>query len=261
MIATDLDGTLLRTDGTVSRRTVDTLRRAEGAGITVVVATGRPLRWMRPVADMLGHTGLAVCANGALVYDMHTEQIVDSSPLQPSVIHKVADIVRAGIPDVTFAVETITNGFGQEPEYITHRDDTLRSATVAAIGDLVTDDVIKVLIQHQTIGPDDLLAAVLAIAGELAEFTHSSRHGLLEMSASNVTKASTLAHLVEQRGLHADDVIAFGDMPNDLPMLAWAGTGYAMANAHPDVLAAAEYVAPSNDDDGVAVVISDYALA
>ena len=73
MIASDIDGTLLRTDGTMSERTVRALRDAEDTGLTVVLCTGRPPRWMKPIAEVTGHTGLAVCANGAIVYELHTE--------------------------------------------------------------------------------------------------------------------------------------------------------------------------------------------
>ena len=68
-------------------------------------------------------------------------------------------------------------------------------------------------------------------------------------------KATTLARLCAERGIAAEEVVAFGDMPNDLPMLAWAGTAYAVANAHPDVLAAVDRRTASNDDDGVALVV------
>ncbi|MGZ6753442.1 MAG: HAD family hydrolase, partial [Nocardioides sp.] len=74
--------------------------------------------------------------------------------------------------------------------------------------------------------------------------------------AAGVTKASTLALLCADLGVTADDVVAFGDMPNDLPMLAWAGTSYAMADAHPTVTAAADHVAPGHDEDGVARVLA-----
>ena len=72
-----------------------------------------------------------------------------------------------------------------------------------------------------------------------------------------VTKAATLARVAAELGVEAADVIAFGDMPNDLPMLAWAGTSYAVANAHATVLAAADHVAPPNDADGVAVTLAE----
>jgi Cof subfamily protein (haloacid dehalogenase superfamily) len=255
LIATDLDGTLLRSDGSVAERTVRTLREAEEAGLIVVVATGRPPRWMHPVAAALGHTGLAVCANGAVVVDLHAEQVVEVHPLGRSVVIKVAEVVRAAVPGVQFAVETPDRGFGQEADYDTHSGDVHHDPWIAPIDELAADDVIKLLIQHRMMGPDDLLSMARQVAGELAELTHSSTNGLLEVSASGITKASTLAGIAERLGIVADDVVAFGDMPNDLPMLAWAGRGYAMSNAHPDVLAVAEHVAPANDDHGVAQVI------
>ena len=86
--------------------------------------------------------------------------------------------------------------------------------------------------------------------------TWSSSTALLEISAPGVTKASTLAQVASGLGVEAADVIAFGDMPNDLPMLTWAGTSYAMADAHPSVVAAADHLAPGHDEDGVAQVLA-----
>lgn len=255
LIATDLDGTLLRSDGSVSDRTVNALRAAEGAGYVVVVATGRPPRWMLPVAVALGHTGIAVCANGAVVVDLHSEKITEVRPLGRNVVLKIAELVRDAVPEVHFAVETAHRGFGQEPDYWTHASDDRIGAQIAPLDGLAADDVVKLLIQHQTMGPDDLLMAGREVVGDLAELTHSSRNGLVEVSAPGVTKASTLAGIADRHGFGPEQVVAFGDMPNDLPMLAWAGAGYAMANAHPDVLAAAERFAPANDADGVAQVV------
>ena len=98
-------------------------------------------------------------------------------------------------------------------------------------------------------------AQVIAAVPEAAELTHSSNDGLLEISAVGVSKASGLATVCADLGVTADQVVAFGDMPNDLPMLAWAGLGVAVANAHPEVLAAADEVTARNDDDGVAQVL------
>jgi hydroxymethylpyrimidine pyrophosphatase-like HAD family hydrolase len=77
------------------------------------------------------------------------------------------------------------------------------------------------------------------------------------MSGHGVTKASTLAMVCRERGIVPEEVVAFGDMPNDLPMLEWAGTAYAMANAHPMVRELADRVAPSNEEDGVAAVLTE----
>jgi HAD superfamily hydrolase (TIGR01484 family) len=114
---------------------------------------------------------------------------------------------------------------------------------------------VKLLVRHKAMDADALLAAAHAAVGDLATLTHSSTDGLLEVSATGVSKASGLAALAEQHGVPADRVVAFGDMPNDLPMLAWAGHGVAVANAHPEVLAIAAEVTARNDEDGVAQVL------
>jgi Cof subfamily protein (haloacid dehalogenase superfamily) len=257
LVATDLDGTALRSDGSVSARTAAALRAAEGGGVMVVVATGRPPRWMRPIADALGHTGIAVCSNGAVVYDLHTDQVLEHTPMSRDVVLAVAAAVRSAVPEVTFAIETPDAGFGREAAYpvtggVDLEPDGIR---IGSLDDLVGDDVVKLLVRHGELEPDGLLEAAREVAGELAELTHSSRSGLLEISATGVTKAATLARIADQQGIAPEDVVAFGDMPNDLPMLAWAGRGYAMANAHPAVLAAAEHMAPSNDEDGMAQIV------
>ncbi|HXU97171.1 MAG TPA: Cof-type HAD-IIB family hydrolase [Jiangellaceae bacterium] len=259
LIATDLDGTVLRSDGSVSERTVAALRAAESSGSMVVVATGRPPRWMRPVADALGHTGLAVCSNGAVVYDLHTDEVLEHTPISRDVVLAVAAAVRAAVREVTFAIETRDAGFGREASYPVAPDVDLEpdGMRVGSLDELVSDDVIKLLVRHADLDPGGLLAAAREVAGELAELTYSSRSGLLEISAIGVTKAASLARIADRQGIRAEDAVAFGDMPNDLPMLAWAGRGYAMANAHPDVLDAAEHLAPSNDDDGVAQIVEN----
>lgn len=258
LIATDLDGTLLRSDGSVSKRSIDALRAAEDADIVVVVATGRPPRWVHPVAERLEHTGMAICANGAVVVDLHSEHVLEVRPMSREVVLKVAEGIRAGVPGVAFAIETTSRGFGQESGYHAHLGDFRNEPWVAPIEDLAADDVVKLLVRHEEMSPDELLHQARALVGDVAELTHSSRSALLEISAAGVTKASTLARVAESHGIGPEEVVVFGDMPNDLPMLAWAGAGYAMANAHPNVLAAAERFAPANDDDGVAQVIERF---
>lgn len=233
------------------------MQAAERAGVVVVIATGRPVRWVHPVAKAVGQTGLAICSNGAVVVDLHNEQVIDTRPFTRSAAAKIVETVRAALPSVTVAVESVCHGFGQEPEYPTHHMDTGLAPRVGPIDEILTDDLVKLLFRHETLGPDDLLAAAKDVAGDQAELTHSSSHGLLEVSAIGVTKATTLAHLAAERAIGADEVVALGDMPNDVPMLTWAGTGYAMTGSHPDVLAATPLRAPSNDDDGVAQIIEE----
>ena len=255
-IATDLDGTIVRSDGEISARTRDALAAAEDAGILVVFVTGRPPRWMKPISEATGHHGLAVCANGALVYDLHTEQVVQEHTLDVEVARQAADALRAAIPDVTFAVER-NGSYSHEPDFRPGSDDP--PELVAEVAELLDRPVVKLLARHHELTNAELQARAAEATSDLAHLitlTYSlAGSTLLEVGAAGITKAFALEHLLAEHGITAEEVVAFGDMPNDLPMLAWAGHAVAVANAHPDVLAAAHEVTASNDDDGVALVV------
>jgi Cof subfamily protein (haloacid dehalogenase superfamily) len=253
VVATDLDGTLIRSDGTVSERTRQVLAAVEDAGSLVVFVTGRPPRWMGPVVEQTGHRGLAVCANGALIYDLHTEAVVEEHLLQPEIATEVVRALREALPGLTFAVERGTRGFAHEPAYRPGWDQP--DKLVAELDAILAEPMAKLLARHGELDPDTLLHQAREIVGDLATLTHSSRDGLLEISAVGISKASTLELLCHQRGYDAVDVLAFGDMPNDIPMLAWAHWSVAVANAHPDVTAVVADMTASNDDDGVARVL------
>ena len=254
VVATDLDGTIVRSDGTISARTRDALDLAANAGATLVIVTGRPPRWMHDIAVKTGHHGLAVCANGALVYDLRTETIVESHPLGVDVARELVTSLRTAIPGLGFAVETVDSEFGHEPAYRPRWPTD--GALVADMEALLSRPLAKLLARHDGLDSDELLARAREVVDEAtATMTHSSRDGLLEISAAGISKATTLAEVVARTSHAASDVVAFGDMPNDLPMLAWAGHSVAVANAHPDVLALVDEVTASNDDDGVALVL------
>jgi Cof subfamily protein (haloacid dehalogenase superfamily) len=255
-IATDLDGTIVRSDGEISGRTRDALAAAEEAGLLVVFVTGRPPRWMKPVSEATGHHGLAVCAHGAIVYDLRTEQVVQEHPMDPEVARTLTEAIRKVVPDVAFAVEG-AGRFGHEPSYRS-RYEVPPDVVVAELHELLDRPVTKLLARHTTMPTAELLDAAQDVVGDLAQLTtatFSENDGLLELSAVGVTKAFGLERLLAEHDIGAADVVAFGDMPNDLPMLTWAGRAVAVANAHPDVLAVADEVTASNDDDGVALVV------
>ena len=260
LVATDLDGTIVRSDGTISARTRDALAAAEAAGLMVVLVTGRPPRWMAEVAEATGHTGLAVCANGALLYDLHTETVVDSRLLEPAALREVVARLRAAIPGLVFAVEHGMS-FAHEPDYRHGWAIGAADTRVGAIDSILDRAAAKLLARHPTLEPEALLQQAIEVLDGQATATHSSSYGLLEISASGVTKASGLAELAGRHGITAAEVVAFGDMPNDLAMLVWAGRSVAMANAHPQVLAAASERTGSNDDDGVAQVVERLVVA
>ncbi|WP_394814723.1 HAD hydrolase family protein [Streptomyces millisiae] len=260
LIATDLDGTLLREDKTVSPRTVAALAAAEAAGIHVIFVTGRPARWMGPVRDHVPAHGLAICGNGAAVVDLRRGgELVATRPLPLDNALAIVRALRATAPGVAFAVER-AGGFHHEPGYAPMVADP--ASRVAPAEALLSADpafggqpVLKLLAHHGDLDPDEFLALGRAVAGEHGEFTRSNPNALLEISGPGVSKASTLAGRCRELGVDQTEVVAFGDMPNDLAMLGWAGTAYAMANAHPAVLAATPHHTLSNDQDGVARVI------
>ncbi|SEG77093.1 hypothetical protein SAMN05444920_104447 [Nonomuraea solani] len=252
LVATDLDGTALRTDGTVSPRTVAAFGKVEESGAVLVFVTGRPPRWMGGVAGAVRHHGLAICANGALIYDLHTERIVESHLITVEVLEEVVAQLRANVSDLVFSVE-YEAGFAHESDFLLGGLD--RATGAPRVDSVTARPCAKLLALHPAMNAEELQAAVHGLVGHLVTATHSSRRGLIEMSAQGVTKATALAALAGRHDINRSQVVAFGDMPNDLPMLSWAGTSYAVANAHPDVLAAVDHVTATNDDDGVARVI------
>lgn len=251
LIATDIDGTLLRSEGTLSDRTVHALTVAELAGAEVVLVTGRPPRWLGDVTSRIGKRGLAVCSNGALLLDLYEERFLRSQLLDPVRTAKLVSAVRDAVSGVTFAAE-FGWWFAAEPEF-----KAADPHCVIDADEVAARPAAKLIAKHPGMQVDELLAAVGAAVGDLATCTHSSITAhMVEISAPGVTKATMLAALCHDRGIDPADVVAFGDMPNDLAMLAWAGQPYAVANAHPDVLAAVVDHAPSNDEDGVAAKLT-----
>jgi Cof subfamily protein (haloacid dehalogenase superfamily) len=254
VVATDLDGTLLRSDGSVSSRTRRALDLARRAGARVVFVSARPPRGVGRIAAQTGGPGLAVCSNGAIVYDVAADAIVTATTLEPGIAAGVMEVLAEALPGVAFAAET-GRGVLQQPGYgrVVPDDEPFqrRVPDVCAAG----EPIVKLLAWSAAHPLEDMFTAATAALDGLAEVTHSGSPGLLEISAPGVTKAGTLAALCERLGAGPEEVVAFGDMPNDLAMLAFAGAGYAMANAHPAVLAAVEGRAPGNDEDGVAVVL------
>ena len=254
LVATDLDGTLVRNDGTVSAYTQGVLAALDDQDVPVVFVTGRPLRWAEAVFDHVGRHGLAVISNGALVWDVAAQAPVLTRTIDPVVGVEVCDLVRAAVPGSAFAVETI-DGIALEPEF-RERHPVPEGARRGAIADLFQGPALKVLARHEELGYQEFWDRAEAAVGDRAVITWSSTSSLLEISAAGVTKATTLAVLAQQLGVDPADVVAFGDMPNDIDMLTWAGMSYAMADAHPTVRDAADHVAPANDEDGVASVLS-----
>ena len=254
LVATDLDGTIVRQDGTISARTVAAFARVEAAGARFVLVTGRPPRIMATIGEVFGHRGTAICANGALAYDLRSETIEALHLIRPQTLAAAAAALRAALPRNGIAGAYPPRP-AAAPRYPAANWDVNTSLPRLADDELFARPASKLLGRHYGYSCDDLLARAIPALADLVTVTHSSSRGLIEAGALGVSKASVVAEIAAGHGIARESVIAFGDQPNDLPLLSWAGTSCAVANAHPEVLAAATCVIGSNEDDGVAEVL------
>lgn len=266
LIATDVDGTLLDEDEHVTPRTRAAVHAAVAAGTHFVLATGRPPRWVPMVVEELGIAPMAVCANGAVLYDSATDRIVAARTLTPDALAELADIATRVIPGAGLAVERVgrsahdaaTPQFVSSPGY--EHAWLNPDNTEVSLEDLLSAPAIKLLIRKAGARSSDMAAVLTKYIGTQGDLTYSTNNGLIEVLPVGISKATGVDEVARPLGVAAEDVIAFGDMPNDLPMLRWAGLGVAMGNANPEVLAAADEVTAPNSDDGLARVLERWWL-
>jgi HAD superfamily hydrolase (TIGR01484 family) len=227
LVATDIDGTLLRDDRTLSPYTARVLERISAQGTPVVLVTGRPIRWLRLVYDQLtAPLPPAICANGAVVYDPAADEVLWADPLAPELLAEVARRLRAAVPGVSLAVEIVdSRQMRHEAHYPLRWDadhDAIRA--VESPDELHAAPAVKLLARAGEQDPDVFVRVIAAALEGLAEATHSSYSGLVEISAAGVTKAAGLASVP---GTGSTPTARLHDMPNDVPMLTWAGRAVA----------------------------------
>ncbi|MFF2201078.1 HAD family hydrolase [Streptomyces sp. NPDC058145] len=254
LIATDLDGTLLRSDESISRRTRDALAAATAAGAAHIVVTGRAVPWTRHILDDLGYDGLAVCGQGAQVYDAGAHRLLTSVTLDRQLAGVALAKLEAEVGPLYLAASR--DGLDGEvlvgPGYAVTGNLPATPFTDAA--DLWSAPLNKVYIQHPTLGDDELADVARRVAGGFVTVAMAGA-GIVELLPLGLSKATGLSLAARRLGLKAADTIAFGDMPNDIPMFAWAAHGVAMANAHEELRAVADEVTTSNEEDGIAAVL------
>ena len=253
LVASDLDGTLLRDDGTVSARTVAALAALADVGIELVLVTARPPRWVDDLTFVPAH-GVVICVNGAVVYDVAHARVLEHRAMGDDVVRALAADLRRALPDAAFAAER-PGGLATETRYRGHHPVPGEVVRADRIEDTLDGCTVKLLVRSAATPDAELVAAVDRVLAGRAVVLHSGADGLAEVHHPAVSKAAALERWAAARGIAAAEVWAFGDMPNDLPMLHWAGRSFAVANAHPTVLAAADEVCGANELDGVAAVL------
>lgn len=260
LVVTDLDGTLLSSTGEVSPRTRAALEACWDAGIPVAGATGRGPRLLESVRIALDGRGVAVLAQGGYVVDLERHEVLRTVGLPRDRAAAVIERIEAAAGELIVAVEDaaeqsaahaplrVQHGFGwpyPEPAEFLPRHQVLPRGPV-----------LKVFLRSAGLGQDELLARAREVVEPAdAEVTHAGL-GFIEVLPPGITKATGVQVALERYGVGLADVLVFGDMPNDLPMLtavhAAGGRAVAVANAHPDVRAAAPEVTSGNDAEGVA---------
>jgi Cof subfamily protein (haloacid dehalogenase superfamily) len=258
LIATDLDGTLLRSDKTISRRTVAALRGAADAGIQLVAATGRqpggiPIELVTcGFAHLLG-------ANGAICLDLCAGEILFEELLPAATLAEIAAMVRTRMPGARLsAARDHGLHYLVEPGYLDLIEPNEKVPAsylkVGSFEEVVSEPTLKVSVRHPELSADQMMA-ILADSGLTGFQATTSGAPFLEIGGAGVNKASGLIRLCALLGIASSETLAAGDARNDLEMLTWAGRGVAMANASAQVKAIADQVTASNNDDGLAQVI------
>jgi len=258
-IATDLDGTLLTPSGTISARSAAAIAAAEEAGVPVVPVTARQLYGLDDLRSRLGRW--ALCSNGAVCWDLHAETVLFHLETSAEVASTFARELLAVEPRTRFAsIQRDGAFFASQAGYADlcvftdhHRDPA--GMPRMSLTEVTATDCLKLVARHPSLSVAQLGAVAASVADPHQVHITGSGAGMLEVSAAGVTKDTGVSMLAERFGMTRSDVVAFGDGDNDVELLSWAPRSWAVANAVPAALAAADRVAPSNAEDGVAQVI------
>jgi len=254
LVAIDVDGTLARSDGSFSKKTCETIAKIRSENIKVVIATGRPLIVAFDCVEKLGGADFVVCSNGAMTVELPSEEILEDIYLPSELPESLVKSLRAKIPGAAFAFEfqrgvKAQRGFAE------------RLPSGVPIGEPINDvldldprPVRKILTWHDDYELSTFGKMIVGVVGDNVEIS-SSGLDFFEFGTIGVNKATALEKLTARLKIDNGKTWAFGDEQNDIEMLRWAGQSYAMSNAEHSVKEAADFIAPSNDEDGVAVTL------
>lgn len=257
----DIDGTLVGYDGRCSAATKEALAKLRTAGTTVLVATGRPMALVPATVKQLGGADYASGGNGATVMDLASGEILRDLTIEASVAKQAIVALREQLPGVGFAIECRKRvieepGFNRRVPVSSHENAV---SDVLEHWEAPTEAVRRLVIFHDDYDQNlDGLAAI--ISGFLPQEYEVQYGGLnlVEVACANDDKVEAVKMLAERLNIAQQDIAAVGDGRNDIEMIRWAGRGYAMANAHPLVIEAANHVAGSVEVDGVAKLVESW---
>ena len=265
LIAVDLDGTLVRSDQSISQRTMDTLIRVQEMGVKVAVASGRPTFGTAHVADALQlekFGGYVMSYNGGEIYEWKTKTRLHAQTLDEDIIPYLYTYARKhGMPIMTYIGKEVISEVADN-EYIQYS--VMRNRmTLRQVDDFVAMAQGAGIVKCIIVGNPTLLPALETemqetLKGKACVFR--SEPFFLEIVPMGIDKAKGLSILLDKTGMKPSELIAFGDGYNDTPMLQFAGMGVAMGNAAEEIKKAADFITKSNDDDGIAFALEKLIL-
>jgi len=257
LVATDLDGTLLQPDETISPRARRAIADVHDAGVLVVAATGRGWRSAVPLLEVVPQVATAICSNGALIHDVAQAAATDVFAFPAELGQRLLESVLSAVPDAGLAWELAEGGFGYDSAYAGIRPEVrVRYPGLEGEVPRVDDAMLKLLVRHRSLDEAALLRVLEPAVPDDVHAT-SSGFGIVEITGAGVHKAHALGVLCRRLGIDASEVVAFGDNRNDVEMLRWAGRGVAMGNAVPAAVEAADEQTADHGADGVAIVIEE----
>lgn len=268
LIVSDIDGTLLDRNHRVPKRNREVISRAVNTGVEFALATGRPFRWIMPVLEQLTVRPVCVTSNGAVIYDSAEDRVLSTHELSPEALAETVDVASRALQPLGGAgfgaeraggslLDPVDELFVVESHY--SENAMFEGFGLVSVGELVSKPAVKLLIRNTDYSAPELYELVAPhIDPELAHVTYSMSEGVLEVAAPNVTKRRGVQWLAEHHGISREDIIAFGDMPNDLEMLEWAGCGVAMGNAHPALADVSDATTLPHHQAGVAKVLEHW---
>ncbi len=254
LVATDMDGTLLNAEGRVPEGFWSILDALRLAGVAFAPASGRQLATLQTQFERAGEPISFIAENGTVV--VHEGEVISLTTLSSDTAHEIIDAVRASEVDMGVVICRPERAYVERNDQAFRTEGTKYYVSLAEVDDLhtvVNDEVVKVAVFCFD-DAETVAAPVLRTAAPHDKVVVSGKHWV-DIMDNAADKGNALTILREAMGIDASQTLAFGDYLNDMELIQEAGTSYAMANAHPDILAIADKIAPSNLDAGVLLVL------
>ncbi len=244
----DLDGTVFRNDGTVSRRTINILNQWKNMGREIVIATGRPPRFVLGKISEQFHCEYYICYNGAEIY--HNRQLIHQNLIPGESVRNILKWLRLTYPGSIVSVEAENQLFSN---YSLAKFDFKMEYRIVDFQSTKFEHAAKILVDLSNI--PDISDIERNLPGDCRLLVTGS--SVAEIFLRNISKLTGAQLVLNSIGLELKDTIAFGDDNNDLELISGCGIGVAMGNASAIVKQAADLVTKTNQDDGVAVVLEE----